>query len=562
MPRNASIPAILALCALALPAQSAEKATQPEGMDFSIPRVACNILLDESDQDPFDNRSLYNPNLWPGGVVPYIFNANVTAVNAAAMRHSMDILSSIANITFVPRTNQTAYVNIQNSTGNNSSVGRTGGAQTVNIVNWNYTYIMCHELMHALGQWHEQSRPDRAAFVNVNYANIQSGYEHNFNIVNALTIGTYDFDSVMHYDACGFSICCPTGSTCGCEADCASIQTLPGYEQFQSTMGQSTHISVLDRAGLVNRYGALAPVAGPILGDGSFDSLAVGNAPDYAVAAGAWAFPETYKLNSVAEPVGRESVFSVVNTNSFQAGASGKSLRLNNPGGTSADNFHLPNLFRKPLLAAPGLKVTVAFDMWVVPGFAGGSVYVGGDNTAGGFSNATDRTAQLTFMAGNNIAYANSAGANTTIVAGHATNAWMNIRLVIDTSARNYDMYYGVGGGPQSKVGTALPFRATTPSSCWNYDRFTFVQFGGTTPSVSSYLDNVVVTSSLCAADLNGDGYVEDADFVAFAGAYDLLDCADPAMLGGCPADLNGDGFVDDADFVAFAGAYDDLLCP
>ncbi len=65
-----------------------------------------------------------------------------------------------------------------------------------------------------------------------------------------------------------------------------------------------------------------------------------------------------------------------------------------------------------------------------------------------------------------------------------------------------------------------------------------------------------------CPGDLNGDGLVDDSDFVAFAAAYDLLLCSDPGMPPGCPADLNGDGFVDDADFVLFASAYDQLLCP
>ena len=45
-------------------------------------------------------------------------------------------------------------------------------------------------------------------------------------------------------------------------------------------------------------------------------------------------------------------------------------------------------------------------------------------------------------------------------------------------------------------------------------------------------------------------------------GFFHILDCADPAMPPGCPADLNGDGFVDDSDFVLFAGAYNNLLCP
>jgi hypothetical protein len=65
-----------------------------------------------------------------------------------------------------------------------------------------------------------------------------------------------------------------------------------------------------------------------------------------------------------------------------------------------------------------------------------------------------------------------------------------------------------------------------------------------------------------CPADLNGDGFVDDGDFVEFASAYNVLDCADQAMPSGCGADLNSDGFVDDADFVLFALAYNELLCP
>jgi len=55
---------------------------------------------------------------------------------------------------------------------------------------------------------------------------------------------------------------------------------------------------------------------------------------------------------------------------------------------------------------------------------------------------------------------------------------------------------------------------------------------------------------------------VDDADFVLFAGAYNILDCSAPAMPGGCPADLNSDAMVDDSDFVLFAGAYNALVCP
>lgn len=71
-----------------------------------------------------------------------------------------------------------------------------------------------------------------------------------------------------------------------------------------------------------------------------------------------------------------------------------------------------------------------------------------------------------------------------------------------------------------------------------------------------------LTTRAACPGDLNGDTFVDDSDFVIFAPAYDILDCADPAMPAGCPADLNADGVVDDLDFVIFAAAYNDLICP
>jgi len=68
-------------------------------------------------------------------------------------------------------------------------------------------------------------------------------------------------------------------------------------------------------------------------------------------------------------------------------------------------------------------------------------------------------------------------------------------------------------------------------------------------------------TLAPCQSDLTCDNVVDDADFVVFAAAYNVLDCADAGMALGCPADLNGDGLVDDADFVEFVAAYNNLGC-
>ncbi|MBS0190154.1 MAG: CotH kinase family protein [Phycisphaerales bacterium] len=86
-----------------------------------------------------------------------------------------------------------------------------------------------------------------------------------------------------------------------------------------------------------------------------------------------------------------------------------------------------------------------------------------------------------------------------------------------------------------------------------------FASTGGDKGSPGSY---VSVRCTPCPGDFNGDGPVDDSDFVIFVAAYELLDCADPAMPAGCPTDMNKDGLVDDADFSLFVVAYNQFICP
>lgn len=62
-----------------------------------------------------------------------------------------------------------------------------------------------HELGHALGFWHEQSRPDRNDYITVLKDNIASAFVSNFDRlteqkINSLGVG-YDYNSIMHYNA-------------------------------------------------------------------------------------------------------------------------------------------------------------------------------------------------------------------------------------------------------------------------------------------------------------------------------------------------------------------------
>ena len=64
-----------------------------------------------------------------------------------------------------------------------------------------------HEMMHCLGFFHEQSRPDRNAYVTINEENIEAGQEHNFAIAHNIDSrgSPYDYTSVMHYDEYKYS---------------------------------------------------------------------------------------------------------------------------------------------------------------------------------------------------------------------------------------------------------------------------------------------------------------------------------------------------------------------
>jgi len=66
-------------------------------------------------------------------------------------------------------------------------VGRVGGAQTVSLGHGCIRYgTIIHELMHAAGFWHEQSRWDRDSYVTINWSNIWAGMAFNFNTVSKI----------------------------------------------------------------------------------------------------------------------------------------------------------------------------------------------------------------------------------------------------------------------------------------------------------------------------------------------------------------------------------------
>ena len=69
--------------------------------------------------------------------------------------------------------------------------------------------MIAHEVAHALGFWHEQSRPDRDTYVNVKWENIDRDSKGQFlkeqpsDVDNAAI--PYDYGSIMHYRSKAFA---------------------------------------------------------------------------------------------------------------------------------------------------------------------------------------------------------------------------------------------------------------------------------------------------------------------------------------------------------------------
>jgi hypothetical protein len=203
------------------------------------------VLVDDMvvPEEMAHGESGYSGTAWPNGVVPYDFAAGVSSLNRERTRTALAELMAVANVRFVPRTTETAWITFQNSTGNNSYLGMSGGNQVINLVNWDYRYIICHEVMHALGFVHEHQRPDRDTYVTINWANISTGAAPQFGLSAATTPNAYDFLSIMHYSAGAFS---SGGPSISCNA---------GYTQFQNQIGNLSYLPSGDAQGLVSRYG-------------------------------------------------------------------------------------------------------------------------------------------------------------------------------------------------------------------------------------------------------------------------------------------------------------------
>ncbi|KAK0094646.1 hypothetical protein PV326_010378 [Microctonus aethiopoides] len=151
---------------------------------------------------------------WPGAKIPYYIMGGFSAADKQMIMAAINDFHKYTCLRFVPRTNEKAYIRItSHQAGCFSAIGHSGSSYDVNLQTPGCTSskgTIIHELMHAAGFLHEQSRSDRDDHVSIYWNNIESDNAYNFYSYKKEDTNDfgvpYDYDSVMHYSRYAFSV--------------------------------------------------------------------------------------------------------------------------------------------------------------------------------------------------------------------------------------------------------------------------------------------------------------------------------------------------------------------
>ncbi|CAL1272250.1 unnamed protein product [Larinioides sclopetarius] len=148
---------------------------------------------------------------WPDGIVPYELDEIYSESDIKLIRSAMDEFEKHTCIRWVERTDEDDFVEIYSDMGCFAEMGRVGGVQSLSLESdiCMKKGVILHEMMHALGFLHEQTRYDRDDYVRVWWDNIVPGMEPSFVKMRPSEIDLldldYDYRSIMHYGAYMFA---------------------------------------------------------------------------------------------------------------------------------------------------------------------------------------------------------------------------------------------------------------------------------------------------------------------------------------------------------------------
>lgn len=204
--------------------------------------------------------------IWGVCTIPYSFDSSLTPDAQEDFLDAVAHWESVTPLRFQPGTSGDR-LRIKDGSGCSSYVGRKGGQQDITLAHNCGRGAAIHEIAHAMGLWHEQSRADSDQHVIKHMGNVQSGKEHNFKTYlqrgePGVDMGPYDHGSIMHYSSGAFSTTsCSRTNTAGC--------TITHLDGSYMTENQRTALSPGDLAAIDALYGDLC---GPPPGDDHGDT--------------------------------------------------------------------------------------------------------------------------------------------------------------------------------------------------------------------------------------------------------------------------------------------------
>lgn len=144
---------------------------------------------------------------WSDGILPYEIDpklADVSRVEEAILHINQNTI-----VQLVKRIDQEDYLYFTTGEKNcYSYVGRIGGKQPIYLSKGCTKGKVIHEVLHAIGLYHEQSRFDRDEFIQIQFWNIEEKYHHQFTIIDESIFPLhtpFDFNSIMLYASNAFA---------------------------------------------------------------------------------------------------------------------------------------------------------------------------------------------------------------------------------------------------------------------------------------------------------------------------------------------------------------------
>ncbi|NWW77661.1 MEP1A protein, partial [Climacteris rufus] len=201
--------------------------------DILLPKNQRNALRNENSRWKFP--------------IPYILGDDLDLNAKGVILQAFEMFRLKSCVDFKPYEGEKNHIFFRKLDGCWSMVGDLQTGQNLSIgAGCDYRAIVEHEILHALGFYHEQSRMDRDDYVKIWWDEIIEGKEHNFlkyddSYITDLNT-PYDYESLMHYEPLSFN-------------KNASVPTITAkIPAFDDIIGQRLDFSAIDLERLNRMY--------------------------------------------------------------------------------------------------------------------------------------------------------------------------------------------------------------------------------------------------------------------------------------------------------------------